>query len=136
MMTFNEFREAHDWESYVNGMAIHDAYELYFKENAKVGDGATVHLWSDAHAYTIIKRTANTLTLRRCKAKHANGWKPEWIPGGFSAICINDEDQRWEYEEDDDGEIKVAHWSKRNGFRVDGCLHVTAGRHEHYDYNF
>ena len=135
MMTFKEFREAHDYESKVNGMWIEEAYDLYFKENVKVGDGVTVHLYSDAHAYTVIKRTANTLTLRRCKATHADGWKPEYIPGGFSVICINDEDQRWQYEEDEDGEIVKANWSKR-GFRVYGSCYVTFGRHEHYDYNF
>lgn len=135
MMTFQEYREAHDYESKVNGMWIEEAYDLYFKENAKVGDGVTVHLYSDAHAYTIIKRTANTLTLRRCKATIAKDWKPEFIPGGFSAICVNDSEQRWQYEEDEDGKIVKANWSK-HGFRVDGCLYVTFGRHEHYDYNF
>lgn len=111
MMTFKEFHEAHDWKSRVNGMDIVDAYNLYFRDNAKVGDGATVYLWSDAHAYTIIKRTAKTLTLRRCKATLADDWKPEFIPGGFSVICTNNEDQRWNYEEDEDGEIVKAHWS-------------------------
>lgn len=136
MMNYREFRELHDYASTVNGVSIDKAYDIYFKDNAKVGDGATVHYWSDAHAYTIVKRTAKTLTLRRCKATLADGWKPEYIPGGFSVICTNDESQRWQYEEDEDGDIVKAHWSDTYGFRVNGCLNVSFGRHEHYDYNF
>lgn len=136
MMSFNEFREAHDWASYVDGLEIEKAYMAYFRENAQVGDGVTVHLWSDAHAYTIIKRTRNTLTLRRCKATLVKDWKPEFVPGGFSATCINSGDQRWIYEEDEDGSVVKAHWSDLHGFRVDGCCIVVPGRHEYYDYNF
>lgn len=131
MLTFDEFRETYGGtqDSEVQ------AYHRYFRDHAEVGDGATVWLWSDAHAYTIIKRTPKTLTLRRCRASLADGWKPEFIPGGFSVICVNDADQRWQYEEDPDGQIVRAYWSDRYGFRVDGCQ-VTPGRHEHYDYNF
>lgn len=136
MMSFKEFRELHDYASTVNGVDIDMAYDIYFKENAKVGDGATVHLWSDSEAYTIIKRTAKTLTLRRCKAVLADGWKPEWISGGFSAICTNIESQRWKYEEDENGRIVKAYWSDTYGFRVNGSLRVMPGRHEYYDYNF
>ena len=137
MMTYTEFRNAHENEYRTCDGSMMDAYHLYFKENAQVGDGATVHLYSDAEAYTIIKRTANTLTLRRCKATHADGWKPEYIPGGFSAICINDHEQKWQYEEDENGAIVKANWSNRDcRFRVYGSCTVSYGRHERYDYNF
>ncbi len=109
---------------------------LTFKDTAKVGDGATVHYWTDAEAYTIIARTPNTLTLRRCKAILSPDFKPEFIPGGFFGTVINQNEQTYTYEEDENGRIIKAHWSnKYQCFRWDG-LRVTKGRHEFYDYNF
>lgn len=105
----------------------------------EVGDGVTMHLWSDAHACTIIGRTAKTLTIQRDKATRDPSFKPEWVPGGFSAICTNSEEQSWTYERDPDGEIIRCHWSEKDGcWRAgsDGSIRISRGRHEHYDYNF
>lgn len=136
MKTFEEFQKefekAHPTARYSD--AVETYHSTYFKESAEVGDGATVRLWSDSHAYTIIKRTPCTLTLRRCKT--IRDFKPEWIIGGFSAICTNCEDQKWKYEEDEHGEIIVAHWSNKfQRFRYKDMF-VSAGRSEYYDYNF
>lgn len=105
----------------------------------QVGDGATYCLWSDRYACTVVARTAKTLTLRRDKAKLKDSWKPEFVVGGFSAHCTNNEEQEWEYEPDPDGELFKAHWSeKRGGWQSgsDGSCIVIRGRHEYYDYNF
>ena len=127
-----EYEEANPTKRYSD--AVEHYHGEYFKKNAEAGDGATVSLWSDAHAYTIIKRTPNTLTMRRCNA--ISKFTPKWGIGGFSAICTNCEEQKWDYEEDENGEIVVAHWSnKLKRFRYDGMF-VHAGRHEYYDYNF
>lgn len=104
---------------------------------AKVGDGATINLWSDRHACTIVKVTKNTVTVRRDKATRDPSFKPEWMPGGFSAICINIEDQKWTYEPDENGEVTTFHWSRKyNRYGQPGNLTLSAGRHEYYDYNF
>lgn len=108
-------------------------------QELQVGDGVTLHLWSDAQAYTIIARTEKTLTIQRDKATYAPGYKPEYIPGGFSAICVNDADQEWVYERDPKGEIVKCHWSeklKRWQAGHDGSLRIGRGRHENYDHNF
>lgn len=105
----------------------------------EVGDGVTMHLWSDAHACTIIGRTAKTLTIQRDKATRDPSFKPEWVPGGFSAICTNSDEQSWTYERDPDGEIIRCHWSEKDGCwrsGSDGSIRISRGRHEHYDYNF
>lgn len=60
-----------------------DEYQTALNSEAKVGDGITISLYSDAHAYTIIKRTAKTITIQRDKATLKEGWKPEIITGGF-----------------------------------------------------
>ena len=121
-----------------NGNKLDEMMRPFVKEmwdGVEVGDGVTVHLWTDSHAYTVIARTAKTLTLRRCKAIRM--FTPEWVVGGFSAICTNQGDQEWAYEEDEYGAIEKAHWSdKKNGFYVNGCCCCSVGRHEYYDYNF
>lgn len=115
-----------------------------------VGDGLTVSLWTDAHAYTIIKKTATTMTLRRDKATLDPSFKPEIIPGGFSGHCANQQDQTYSYESDPQGEvIKVSLrvwsdtegnerrlWKKAGvGIREQGG-NVSVGRREFHDYNF
>lgn len=101
----------------------------------EVGDGATLHLWSDAHACTVIARTATTLTLQRDKATLDPNFKPE--RDGF--YCTNSDDQEYTYEADPEGKIYKCRWSEKYGrwqHGSDGSMKVTRGRREFYDYNF
>lgn len=103
----------------------------------EVGTGATICLYTDRYACTVIKRTEKTLTLRRDKAVLDPAFKPDFIPGGFLGTVVNQNEQEYTYEEDPEGEIFRAYWSEKNkGFYVYKCLRVTEGRHEFYDYNF
>lgn len=105
----------------------------------EVGDGVTMYLYSDRKAYTVIAKTAKTITIQRDKAIRDPEFKPEWVPGGFSAICTNCEDQKWTYERDPNGEIVRCRWSEKNGryqTGSDGSIAIGRGRHEYYDYNF
>ncbi len=103
----------------------------------QIGDGVTVHLWTDSHAATVIKKTAMTVTVRQDKATLDPNFKPEWIPGGFAAHCINQGDQTYTYEEDPDGKIYTFRWSRKYGsYGTPGNLQLTKGRREFYDYNF
>lgn len=105
--------------------------------NAKVGDGATVNLYSDRHAGTIIKVTKATITIRQDKAVLNPAFKPEWILGGFAAHCINQEEQAYTYETDEKGCVTTIHWSsKYNRYGTPGNVTASKGRHEFYDYNF
>ena len=132
------------WDSY--GYEQHNKIEdlkwqLHKELNREieVGDGATLHLWSDAHACTVIARTATTLTLQRDKAILDPNFKPEWIAGGFAGHCTNPEDQTYPYEPDPSGEIYKCRWSEKYGrwqHGSDGSMKITRGRHEFYDYNF
>ena len=105
--------------------------------NAKVGDGATVNLFSDRHAGTIIKVTKATITIRQDRAILDPKFKPEWIPGGFAAHCTNQENQSYTYEPDENGSETTIHWSKKfNRYGTPGNVTASKGRHEFYDYNF
>lgn len=105
--------------------------------NAKVGDGATVYLYSDSHAGTIVKVTKCTVTVRRDKATLDPNFKPEFIPGGFCAHCTNQDEQKYTYEPNENGELTTVRWSKKyNRYGQPGDIRLGKGRHEFYDYNF
>ena len=117
----------------------------HFNENrlspvtVKIGDGATVCLWSDCHAGTIIKVTKCSITIRRDKATLDPNFKPEFVAGGFAGHCTNQEEQTYTYESDPDGYTETFRWSnKYNRYQGggDGSVKVIKGRHEFYDYNF
>jgi hypothetical protein len=102
------------------------------KPEINVGDGVTVCGWSDRHAYTVVARTAKTLTLQRDRATLIPDFKPEF--DGFH--CVNNIDQDYVYERDPNGGTERAYWSDtKDGFYVRGEPVIT-GRHEFYDYNF
>ena len=99
------------------------------------GDGVTIRLYTDREAYTVIRRTAKTATIRRCKAT-LNREKShlEFTPGGF--LGHTEGEQVWDYEEDPKGDIKTIRWSEARGCFLYKGKYVQIGRHEFYDYNF
>lgn len=124
---------------YVKEKALEREYHKELNREIEVGDGVTMYLYSDRKAYTVIAKTAKTITIQRDKAIRDPGFKPEWVPGGFSAICTNSEDQKWTYERDPNGEIVRCRWSEKYGryqTGSDGSIAIGRGRHEYYDYNF
>ena len=89
------------------------AVDVLTPETAKVGDGATIVLWSDRHACTIVKVTKAFVWVQRDQAVLSGDWKPEWISGGFGGHCVNQHEQRWTYTPDPSGVIIKFAWSKR-----------------------
>lgn len=104
--------------------------------NVKVGDGITLCYYSDRKAYTIIRRTAKTITIQRDKAILNPNFKPEFIQGGFAGTCINQNEQEYIYERDENGRTLTLRWSDKYGKFVCKEANVRNGRHEFYDYNF
>lgn len=105
--------------------------------NAKVGDGATIRLWSDNHACTIIKVTKSSITVQRDKATLHPDFKPEFEMGGFLAYCTNQSEQSYTYERDEQGQVTTLRWSdKYQSYGRPGSQRLIKGRHEFYDYNF
>lgn len=136
---WNEFWKACGSEIIDRTKRLEADFARELNREIEVGDGVTMYLWSDSHACTVIARTAKTLTIQRDKAMLSPDFKPEWVPGGFSAICTNSEKQEWTYERDPDGEIIKCRWSEKYGrwqSGSDGSIHIGRGRHEHHDYNF
>lgn len=106
--------------------------------NVQVGDGITLRVYSDCHAFTIIARTEKTLTIQQDKATLKNNWKPEFVHGGFTAHCTNQNEQEYDYEKNEKGQILKIRWSdKKSCWNAPrGYAGISLGRHEFYDYNF
>jgi len=52
--------------------------------------------YSDVHPYEIVRYvTEKTIEIRSMDAVVASDWKADHIPGGFSGVCINQDDQKW-----------------------------------------
>jgi hypothetical protein len=107
-------------------------------ENAKVGDGVTMHLYSDAHAGTVIKVTKTQVVVQRDKATINPDFKPEMVAGGFAGHCTNQREQTYTYEQDSKGETVTFRWSEKKQRYCNNQrgYKLTKGRHEFYDYNF
>lgn len=104
---------------------------------AAVGDRMHIQHWSDVSPCTVIKRTATTITVRVDKAELDPTWKPEFVIGGFSAHCTNNNEQRWNIEEDPNGEVETFRWHKRdNCFMNHSGEKLLPGWVKYYDYNF
>lgn len=115
-----------------------------------IGDGVTVSLWTDCEAYTIVKKTATSMTLQQDIATLLNGNELIFQAGGFAAHCVNQEIQKYEYERDPDGPIQkitLRRWKDEEGnerrewkrvgtgtFQAGG--HAYAGRRKFHDFNF
>lgn len=106
------------------------------RRELEVGDGCTIHLYSDAHACTVIKRTAKSITIQQDIATLDENFKPKFIAGGFAGHCINQNEQTYTYERDPNGSIITARWSDKHGAFMYLGKPITVGRREFYDYNF
>ena len=118
--------------------------------NLNVGDGVSVSVYTDIDAYTIVKKTPTTITLRCDNAVLINREALVFHAGGFAAHCENQADQRYTYEADPEGyEIKITlrRWSDEDGNerrkwkKVGNDTHARggnayAGRRKFHDFNF
>ncbi len=102
----------------------------------QVGDGITVNLWTDRHAYTVIRRTPKTITVQRDKTTLNPEFKPDIIVGGFAGHCTNQNEQTYTYEPDTNGSKLTLRFSEKQcAFTYLGNA-ISLGRHEFFDYNF
>ena len=118
--------------------------------NLNIGDGVSVSAWTDVSAYTIVKKTPTTITLREDKCTLINQDDLKFHAGGFLAHCSNQEAQRYSYEEDADGmviKVSLRKWLDEEGsvrrkwkragtrtFEMGG--NAYAGRRAYRDFNF
>jgi hypothetical protein len=95
--------------------------------------------YSDVNPYEIVRFVSDKcIEIRAMNAEHAPDWKPDFVAGGFSAVCTNNGRQHWVCTSNPDAPIIRIRLSKNKGWR---CASKASYRlsHEpikHYDYNF
>ena len=99
-----------------------------------VGEGATLHWYTDANAFTIISVSASGKSFKMQQDEAIRKTDPEFIPGGFAGHCVNNHSIEYDYNRDTEGTVRTVRMTKR-GWMSKG-QRVSSGRHEHYDYNF
>lgn len=104
------------------------------KENAQVGLGVTIHYYTDSRPYTIAKIRGSHIYIKSDKVTRLT--KPEIIPGGFSGVCVNNHQIKYEITEDPQCTNLTVLCPKRNGEYHYNGRPVTVGRQYFYDYNF
>jgi len=95
--------------------------------------------YSDINPYEVIRVISEkTIDVREMKAELDPSYKPEFVPGGFSVICLNDGKQKWIIESDESKPVKRIRLSKNKGWQdAHGHRFKLADRPvKYYDHNF
>jgi hypothetical protein len=102
-----------------------------------VGGGATIGHYSDRTACTVIRISPSGKTLwMQEDIAVLDGWKPEFVAGGFAGHCVNNTEQTYKYSPDSDGSVYRASRRKDGWFRTTNGEPVIPGRRQFHDYNF
>ena len=95
--------------------------------------------YSDVDPYEIVRRISDkTLEIRAMDAERDPDYKPEFVVGGFSAVCLNQREQKWIISSKPDARVirirlrKDGRWYDAHGNRYG----LSAKPDKFYDYNF
>jgi hypothetical protein len=95
--------------------------------------------YSDVQPFEIlsVSKSGKQITIREMDVQRDPAWVPDFVAGGFTAHCANQEDQRWFIVPNESNPAIKAHK------RADGYFWSAYGRHrvareprKFYDYNF
>ena len=95
--------------------------------------------YSDINPHEIVRRISDkTIEVREMKAERDPDWKPEFIPGGFSAHCTNQHGQRWIITSDPKSRVFRIRLSKNKGWQdAHGrSFDLSDSPRKFYDFNF
>lgn len=104
---------------------------------------ANLVLWTDVEPYEIMRRIGpaacpcRIMEIRRMEATLVNGDALAWEPGGFSGVCKNQREAKYEYASDEQNPI-IRMWLQKDGSwkSIMGRHVLSAEPRRFYDYNF
>lgn len=101
------------------------------------GEYFTQCMYSDNHAWKVVKRTAKTITLAFVETKPDPEWKAKQIfhVGGFCGHMENQYEQTWLFDKIRDDHTVTIRLTKR-GWAHKGERYRADTAWEFYDYNF
>jgi len=100
---------------------------------------ANFHGYTDVEPCEVVRVVSDrTLEIRRMEADLDPDWSPRYIPGGFSAFCINNSEQEWIIFRNEDNSVfrvrlhKDQKWYDKHG----SCYVLSDMPRKFHDYNF
>ena len=109
------------------------------KEQIKIQPYFNEMGWSDINPYEVVEiRTENKVIIRAMDAELSQDWKPNFIPGGFSAHCTNQSSQKWDCKPNPTNETLTIRKNKKGQWKTpDGTKFKNSDKPvKFYDYNF
>ena len=132
MITELQIKQAHH---FINLSDV--APKSFNPADIKVGQGITLHSYSDTNPWEIIavSKTGRQATIREMKAT-LNRDESTLVQtvGGFAAHTSGK--QVWDIESDEDGYVRKMNWSNKKQVFVSDGKSASLGASKHYDYNF
>jgi len=95
--------------------------------------------WSDVNPFEVVRVISDkTIEVREMDAKRDESVKLEWVPGGFSAVCLNDHEQKWFITSNPENPVIRIRLSAKKGWQdKHGRRFQLADKPvKFYDYNF
>jgi|TARA_R110000824_G_scaffold18640_4_gene73465 hypothetical protein len=101
---------------------------------------ANNHGYSDVHPYEITRVVSSkTIEIRSMDAERSEGWKPNFVAGGFAGHCTNNDNQSnaWKIQSNPAGHVMRARLQKDGSWKSAYGRHVlSSSATKHHDYNF
>jgi hypothetical protein len=94
--------------------------------------------WSDVDPYEVVRVISEkTIEIREMDAKRDDSVKLEFIPGGFSAHCSNQRDQKWFITSNPENRVIRIRLGKKGWKDAHGRRFALSDEPvKFYDYNF
>ena len=95
--------------------------------------------YSDVTPYEVVRVVSDkTIEVRAMDAERDESFKLEFIPGGFSAHCVNQCDQKWNISSNSENPVVRIRLSKNRGWqdKHGGRYNLAEAPRKFYDYNF
>jgi len=94
--------------------------------------------WSDVDPYEVVRVISEkTIEIREMDAKRDDSVKLEFIPGGFSAHCSNQSDQKWFITSNPENRVIRIRLGKKGWKDAHGRRFALSDEPvKFYDYNF
>jgi len=105
-------------------------------KNLPKGRYVTECLYSDSHAWKVIKKTKRTMTVAAVEVERDPEWKPEIHAGGFAGHCSNQHQQTWLFSRVNRDLTTTIRLNKKGQWVHKGTRFIRGVAKEFYDYNF
>ena len=94
--------------------------------------------YSDVLPFEVVAQVSSkTMVIREMAHAEDGQFKPEFVPGGFAAHCINQSDQKHFYKSDFQAPLIRMRLQKDGSWKSKMGIHKLAGAPKYFhDYNF